>query len=323
MVIAVCSVCFMMPEPEPESSYDGSGSESSRRRRYMFTPLEEASDPELWQSLRHHDYGSSSSENDARASRSEPPISQGGSRVVLDERIPLRPNMVKCYFFLSASFTRLKQLLIRDPRQRGRGFAVLHQLQQVLFHSFEERRPNSNNYSLLHQMMTAISNMEEVAQVQGSSNFEIDDMDVVLSDLNNDPELQPGAPIATDEELDVGPLFEGDIPAADEPMSPESIAGWMMRRLSRRIYTAVVSGSKSLKKYYVMREIMRGTVLVCQKSDRDHRRAMAMLHDINDLSDHSSSNASQRDPMEDFIDELPGDEGRTFQNQSKKISMIL
>ena len=47
-----------MPEPEPESSYDGSGSESSRRRRYMFVPLEEASGPELWQELRHHEFSS-------------------------------------------------------------------------------------------------------------------------------------------------------------------------------------------------------------------------------------------------------------------------
>ena len=307
MMIAIFAVCFMVPEPEPESSYDGSDSESSRRRRYMFVPLEEASDPELWQSLRHHDY-SSDSEVDEQTSHDEPQVSQGGPHAVLDDRIPIRPNMVRCYSLLSASFTRLKQLLVRDPRQRGRGFAVLYQLQQV-FQSFEENRPNSNNYGLLHQMMAAISNMEEVAQVQTSGNFEIDDMDVVLSGLDNDPEAQLGTPIATDDEHDVGSLFEGDIPAADQPMSPESIAGWMVRRLSRRIYSAVVSGSRSLKKYYVMREIMRGTVLVCQRSDRDRRRAMFMLHDIRDLSDHSSSNASQRDPMEDFIDELPGDEG--------------
>ena len=33
-----------------------------------------------------------------------------------------------------------------------------------------------------------------------------------------------------------------------------------------------------------------------------------MLH-IDDLSEHSSSNASNRDPVEDFIDELPGNDG--------------
>ena len=66
-----------------------------------------------------------------------------------------------------------------------------------------------------------------------------------------------------------------------------------------------------------MREIMRGTVLVCQRSELDRRRAMSMLHDIRDLSDHSSSNDSQRDPMEDFTSDLPGDDGmdlsETFQ----------
>ena len=44
--------------------------------------------------------------------------------------------------------------------------------------------------------------------------------------------------------------------------------------------------------YIAMRELMRGTVLICQRSDRDRRRAMWMLHDIRDLSDHSSSDGS-------------------------------
>ena len=154
ILIGVCSVCFMMPEPEPQSSYDGSGSESSRRRRYMFVHLGEASDPELWQELRHHE--SSSDDN-----IEEPDVSQHSPQFRLDDRIPLRPNMVRCYSLLSASFTRLKQLMVRYPRQRGRCFAVLYQLQQV-FHYFEENRPNSNNYSLLHQMMASISQMEEV-----------------------------------------------------------------------------------------------------------------------------------------------------------------
>ena len=159
----------MMPEPEPESSYDGSESEgeASRRRRYMFLPLEEASDPELWQELRHHDF---SSDEEIE----EPDTVQHTPQVGPDDRIPLRPNMVRCYALLSASFTRLKQLMMRDPRQRGRCFAVLYQLQQV-FHAFEENRPNASNYSLLHQMMASICQMEEVAKIQVASSFEIDD----------------------------------------------------------------------------------------------------------------------------------------------------
>ena len=128
ILIGIGSVCFVVPEPEPESSYDGSGSEFSRRRRYMFVPLEEASDPELWQELRHHEFSSDDNIE-------EPDVSQHSPQVGPDDRIPLRPNMVRCYSLLSASFTRLKQLMVRDPRQRGRCFAVLYQLQQV-FHSF-------------------------------------------------------------------------------------------------------------------------------------------------------------------------------------------
>ena len=54
---------------------------------------------------------------------------------------------------------------------------------------------------------------------------------------------------------------------------------------------------------------MRGTALICQRSEQDRRRAMFMLHDTRDLSHHSSSDASDRDPMEDFIDEFTGGDG--------------
>ena len=159
----------------------------------MFVPLEEASDPELWQELRHHE--SSSDDN-----IEEPDVSQHSPQVRLDDRIPLRPNMVRCYSLLSASFTRLKQLMVRDPRQRGRCFAVLYQLQQV-FHSFEENRPNSNNYSLLHQMMASISQMEEVAKMQVASSFEIDDMEAVVSELDSDFAMQADVPTELDDSL--------------------------------------------------------------------------------------------------------------------------
>ena len=113
LVIAVCSICFMMPEPEPENSDDDeSESESARRARCMACSIEETSDPEFWQSLHRHDYSSESDES---------PVGQN-ERPILDERIPLRPSMLKCYALLSTSFTRLKQLMIRDPRQRGHGF---------------------------------------------------------------------------------------------------------------------------------------------------------------------------------------------------------
>jgi len=103
--------------------------------------------------------------------------------------------------------------MVRDPRQRGRCFAVLYQLQQV-FQSFEENRPNSNNYSLLHQMMASISQMEEVAKMQVASSFEIDDMEAVVSELDSDFAMQ--ADVLTDSELDGSLLYQGDMP---EPSS--------------------------------------------------------------------------------------------------------
>ena len=242
-LIFLLTVCCMMGEPEPDSSGSrASEDEEARRRRYMSTSLSEASDVEYWQSLHHH-YGMSDSESDI-----EQP------QVELDTRIPLRPSILKCYIILSASFTRLKQLLIRDPRQRGRGFAVLYQLQRI-FWAFEENRPNNENYSLLHQMMSAISNMEEVARVQVANYLETDTTTVLVSHMNADPELQPEQELPPEDELVDAPMYEGHIPESHEQMSPESIAGWMVKRLSRRIYSACVSGSNALKRYIAMREL--------------------------------------------------------------------
>ena len=295
-LIFMFTVCCMMGEPEPDSSgSQPSEDEEARRRRYMFTSLSEASDVEYWHSLHHHD-GMSDSESD---------IEQ--HQVELDTRIPLRPSILKCYILLSASFTRLKQLLFRDLRQRGRGFALLSQLQQI-FWAFEENRPNNDSCRLLHQMMSSISNMEEVARVQVADYLETETTTVLVDRMNADPELQPEQELPPEDDLVDAPMYEGPIPEAHEHMSPENIAGWMAKRLSRRIYSACVSGSNALKRHIAMRDLMRGTVLICQRSDRDRRRAMWMLHDIRDLSDHSSSDGSHQDPMDDYIDELPGDE---------------
>ena len=192
-IFILCYVCFMLPEPEPESSDVESGNtDASRRQRYRWVSLDEASDPELWQEIRHHE---SSSEDNL----DEPDVSQQSPRVGYDDRIPLRPNVVRCYSLLSASFTRLKQVMMRDPRQRGRCFAVLYQLQQVFF-SFEENLPNSGNYSLLRQMMASIVQMEEVAKMQMSSSFEIDDIETMVSELDRDFAMEEEIP--TDTELD-------------------------------------------------------------------------------------------------------------------------
>ena len=83
-MIAVCALCFMMPEPDPEDAGEESGSE-------------------------------------------------------LDACIPLCASYVRCYTLSSMSFTRLRQLMTRDPQQRGRGFAVLDQ-------QFEDNRPNGNQF---------------------------------------------------------------------------------------------------------------------------------------------------------------------------------
>ena len=53
--------------------------------------------------------------------------------------------------------------------------------------AFEENRPNDTNYSLLSQMMASIVQMEEVAKMQVTDTFAIDDMETIVHGLDNDP----------------------------------------------------------------------------------------------------------------------------------------
>ena len=98
----------MIPEPEPEDSDDSdeeSEGEHATFTRYMFSSISEVSDPEQWQNMHHHSF---SDESSGEQGDQVPPASNtsGGQApsqpAVLDARIPLRPNMVKCYAMLSA-----------------------------------------------------------------------------------------------------------------------------------------------------------------------------------------------------------------------------
>ena len=115
--------CCMIPEPEPEDSDDSdeeSEGEHARFTRYMFSSISEVSDPEEWQNMHHHSF---SDESSGEQGDQVPPASNtsGGQAssqpAVLDARIPLRPNMVKCYAMLSASFRRLKQVMMVENMQ--------------------------------------------------------------------------------------------------------------------------------------------------------------------------------------------------------------
>ena len=72
---------------------------------------------------------------------------------------------------------------------------------------------------------------------------------VLVDRMNADPELQPEQELPPEDELVDAPMCEGPIPEAHEHISPENIAGWMVKWLSRRTYSACVSGSNGLKRY--------------------------------------------------------------------------
>lgn len=105
------------------------------------------------------------------------------------------------------------------------------------------------NFSLLYEMMTAIS-MEEAIQSRSPGTIEIDgahnDTISLLERSSHDPPLEPEEDITPDEDRAGAPLYEGELPAVGDRWSPENMEGWMIGRLSRRIHSACISGPSVL-----------------------------------------------------------------------------
>ena len=129
-------------------SSDDENDESARRERYRYQSLSECSDPDLWQSIHHHDMI-----NDSEDEMNPPPMPSRTPRPVR------RPSPLLCYMSLSNAFGKLRELMIRDHQQRGRGHAVLHHLFVVL-RQFNEVGISEESIRLLHQMVMSLMQME-------------------------------------------------------------------------------------------------------------------------------------------------------------------
>ena len=112
VVISLMAIVFYMMGNTSES--ESEKDPESRRRRYLFSSIDEVSDPDEWMALNHHNYSSSSQD-------SEPEVETdaAGPRV----ETPLQFGMYHVYLFMQGCFQRLRHLMATDHSMQGRGWA--------------------------------------------------------------------------------------------------------------------------------------------------------------------------------------------------------
>ena len=101
-------------------------------------------------------------------------------------------------------------------------------------------------------------------------------------------------------------VWDGAIQDADQPGSPESMAKWRIHRLTRRIVVSCVERRPAMCRFMAMRETLREVLRSCSRSQFNRSRAMVMMHEIEDLSEHESSvDDEPQDPFQYMFSGIP------------------
>ena len=163
VVISLMAIVFYMMgnTSELESEEDP----ESRRRRYLFSSLDEVSDPDERMALNHHDYSSSSQDTEP-----EVETDAAGPRV----ETPLQFGMYHVYLFMQGCFQRLRHLMATDHSMQGRGWAILHNLLRIL-RNYERHGITSGEADHMTIMHRSINEMESVLLSRGGSVLAIQD----------------------------------------------------------------------------------------------------------------------------------------------------
>ena len=295
---------FVYMVVDTTDSESGENSEA-RRRRYLFSTLDEVSDPEEWMALNHHDYSSSSH----RSQESEPEVETDAAGPLVET--PLQYGIYRVYLFMQGCFQRLRHLMQTDHAMRGRGYAILYNLLRILRH-YERHGITSREADHMTLMHRSISEMEGMMRFRGGAVLALQDEGQarLYQDFSDNLALEPDMQEPTAEEIAERGIrvWDGDIPESDQPGpgSPESIAKWMIRRLTRRIVFCCVERRPAMCRYLAMRETMRDVLRACSRSLYNRSRAMVMMHEITDLSEHESSlDEDLRDPFRYMFGSLP------------------
>ena len=301
IAVALMAV-FVYMMVDNSDSESGENSEA-RRRRYLFSTLDEVSDPEEWMALNHHDYSSSS-----RCSQdTEPEVETdaAGPRV----ETPLQYGMYHVYLFMQGCFQRLRHLMQTDHAMQGRGYAILYNLLRVL-RNYERHGITSREADHMTLMNRSLTEMEGVMRARGGSVLALQDEGQarLYQEFSDNLALEPDMEEPSAEEISERGIrvWDGDLPPSDQPGSPECMAKWLIRRLTRRIVVSCVERRPAMCRYMAMRETLRDVLRACSRSEFNRSRAMVMMHEITDLSEHESSLDDElQDPFRYMMTGIP------------------
>ena len=298
VVIALIVIVFYMMVNTSES--ESEENPESRRRRYIFSSLDEVSDPDEWMAL-HHRNSSSSSQD------SEPEVETDGGGPRVDT--PLQFGMYHVYLFMQGCFQRLRHLMATDHSMQGRGYAILDNLLRILRND-ERHGITSGEADHMTVMHRSINEMESVLLSRGGSVLAIQDegQGRIYQDFSDNLVLEPDVEEPSAEEIAESRIrvWQEAIPDADQPGSPESMAKWMIHRLTRRIVMSCVERRPAMCRYMAMRETLRDVLRACSRSQYNRSRAMLMMHEIEDLSEHeSSADDAPQDPFQYMFSGIP------------------
>ena len=293
VVLAVVAiVVFMVVDTSASESEEDPG---SRRRRYLFSSLDEVSDPEEWMVLNHHDYSISSQEAEP-----EVEVDAAGPRV----GTPLQYGM-----FPAASACDGNRPFYARPWICS---AILYNLLRIL-RNYERNGITTGEADHMTLMHRSIGEMESVLLERGGSILAIQDegQERIYQNFADNLSLEPDMEEPSAEEI-AGRgmrLWQDAIPDADQPGPRESMAMWMIRRLTRRIVMSCVGGRPAMCRYMAMRETLRNVLRACARSYYNRSRAMVMMHEVTDLSEHSSSvDDAPQDPFHYMFTGIPDGE---------------
>ena len=191
VVISLMVIVFYMMVNTSES--ESEENPESRRRRYLFSSLDEVSDPDEWMALNHHNYSSSSQD-------SEPEVETDAAGPRVDT--PLQFGMYHVYLFMQGCFQRLRHLMATDHSMQGRGYAILHNLLRIL-RNYERHGITSGEADHMTVMHRSINEMESVLLSRGGSVLAIQDegQGRLYQDFSDNLVLEPDVEEPSAEEI--------------------------------------------------------------------------------------------------------------------------
>ena len=216
----------------------------------------------------------------------------------------IKYGMYHVYLFMQGCFQRLRHVMATDHSMQGRGYAILYNVLRIL-RDYERNGITTGEADQMNLMHRSISEMESVLLERGGSILAIQDegqgrmYQNFADNLSLEPDMEePSAEEVAERNIR---LWQDAIPDASQPGSPESMAMWMIRRLTRRIVMCCVERSPAMCTYMAIRARAR--------SDYNRSKALVMMHEVTDLSEHSSSvDDALEDPLHYMFTGIPDGE---------------